>query len=144
MNLLMRDIFKTTGIAMFPQGSSSLKHKPATKHMLMQGSSSLKNKPAFSKWPLWFPCYQPLKPWLCLTVTSILLADHTLPLDCLPFGRTVVTSDLVSHPLHTAMFWEVPNLPRTSCYQKTSLVPKKQVSFKIFLDLLNMKILPSY
>jgi len=78
------------------------------------------------------------------TITSIPLADHMLPLDCLHFWGIATMSGPVSHPLHITMFWDVPSLPRTSCYPKTPLIPKKRASFKLLLDSLNIKILSSY
>ena len=72
-------------------------------------------------------------------ITSIILVDHMLPLDCLPFWGTFATSGPISHPLHITMFWEVPRLPRTSFYPGYHSFLKKWVSFKLFSNSLNMK-----
>ena len=130
---------------MFPQGSRSLKINLHWAHVGIRFNLIKKINPPlvnnlcdhFAIYPLWTLV-------VFLSSPPFHSADHTFPLDCLPFWGTFATSDSDCHPLHTAMFWEVPNLPGTSCYLKIPLVPKKRVAFKLFLDSLNIKILSTH
>ena len=68
-----------------------------------------------------------------LAITSTLfLADHSPPYDCLPLRGTSAKSDSISHPCDTVVIGKFQILPGISCYPKPSLVPRKRVFFNLF------------
>ena len=68
-----------------------------------------------------------------LIITSTLfLADHSPPYDCLPLRGTFAKSDFASDPCNIAVIGKFQILLGISCYPKPSLVPRKRVFFKLF------------